>query len=127
VRDRKNEFRYKVADELTDLLDLPRGKFGRPDKAHQIIRAIQTAMTDALHRGEDIRIDGFGIFRIHTRPSKPNRQTFIMGRPAIKTSEIVVAPARKVVKFTPSEALRAMVNIDAPTTCVERRAIKSWK
>lgn len=56
--------RAVLADDISDLLRLPRGKHGECAKATAIVNAILRVIIDALRRGEEVRIPGLGTFRV---------------------------------------------------------------
>jgi nucleoid DNA-binding protein len=114
---------YDLAKYLHDLLQLPYPPNGDPKTGRKIIAGIKKAITDALHRGEDVKIKGFGIFRVVNH--KPTRvgSTFITQDPIFSPVPIDVKGYR-YVKFYPSSQLRAMLN--GGTTYDERKAMKLW-
>jgi integration host factor subunit beta len=57
---------------------------------------------DALHRGEEIELRGFGSFRFRTRDARAGRNP--------RTGEPVQVPPKKVLYFKPSKLLKNMIN-----------------
>jgi len=57
------------------------------------------AITDALRRGDEVRIHGFGNFTIQHRAARMGRNP--------RTGEAVPVPARKAVRFAASASLSA--------------------
>jgi nucleoid DNA-binding protein len=118
-------FQGNIARELHRLFDFP-DDHQRYTKARQIVRAVFEAITIGLRRGEDVRVNGFGIFRIIDYTPKPSRMHFIT-QSAIKSPALITHRTRKKVIFIPSEQLRAMVNgPKGPTTWDEQRAMSIW-
>lgn len=67
-------------------------------QALEVINFIFDSIVSALKKGEEVKIAGFGTFRVKERKA----------RTAInpKTGEKVEVPAKKVPKFTPSKNLK---------------------
>ena len=59
-------------------------------------------MKDALLRGEEIELRGFGSFRFRHRGSRSGRNP--------RTGEKVNVPPKKVLYFKPSKLLKEMIN-----------------
>jgi integration host factor subunit beta len=57
---------------------------------------------DALKRGEEIELRGFGSFRFRTRDARAGRNP--------RTGEPVQVPPKKVLYFKPSKLLKNMIN-----------------
>ncbi|HDJ23951.1 MAG: integration host factor subunit beta [Candidatus Aminicenantes bacterium 4484_214] len=57
---------------------------------------------EALLRGEEIELRGFGSFRFRTRNSRLGRNP--------RTGEQVKIPAKKIIYFKPSKLLKKMIN-----------------
>ena len=57
---------------------------------------------DALQRGEEIELRGFGSFRFRTRDARAGRNP--------RTDEPVLVPPKKVLYFKPSKLLKNMIN-----------------
>lgn len=62
-----------------------------------ILDAILQQMSDALARGEDVKLAGFGSFRTHVSPERVGRNP--------KTGEPALITERQRVTFRPSTAL----------------------
>ena len=67
-------------------------------EAERALSAFMEAVTEALSGGEEVRLSGFGTFRVVER--KPRR----MKNP--RTGEVMDIPAKRVVKFKPGSGLR---------------------
>ena len=57
---------------------------------------------DALQRGEEIELRGFGSFRFRQRQARPGRNP--------RTGEPLQVPPKKVLYFKPSKLLKSMIN-----------------
>ncbi len=57
---------------------------------------------EALLRGEEIELRGFGSFRFRKRGSRAGRNP--------RTGEAVLVPSKKVLYFKPSKILKIMIN-----------------
>jgi integration host factor beta subunit len=57
---------------------------------------------DALQRGEEIELRGFGSFRFRQRQARSGRNP--------RTGESVQVPPKKVLYFKPSKLLKSMIN-----------------
>ena len=60
------------------------------------------AMVEALDRGEKIKIPGFGVFKVRAKAARKGRNP--------KTGDRIEIPARRVVSFKPSGAVRKALN-----------------
>ena len=59
-------------------------------------------MREALERGEDVKLSGFGIFNLREKSQRPGRNP--------KTGEEIPITARRVVTFHASNKLKAQVD-----------------
>ena len=71
------------------------------EEAKRIIELVQTITEEAMERGEEVRISGFGIFRIIDRAARTAHN------PA--TGAPVEVPRRKVIIFKPSSKLKEKI------------------
>ncbi len=60
------------------------------------------AIKDAIQRGEEIELRGFGSFRFRQRDARSGRNP--------RTGEPVQVPPKKVLYFKPSKILKNMIN-----------------
>jgi nucleoid DNA-binding protein len=103
--------RNVLANTVAELLDIPYTFNRRTGPAAKAVNAIFAAITNALLRGEEVRIDGFGIFRIRTR--KPTRSPcyYFYGRKHKGTYwEVKDLPEKRYVVFLPSKPLKRLIN-----------------
>lgn len=113
----------QLAFLISELLDLPLDDHGEPKEGLRIVRAIITAITRALRRGESVVVRGFGIFRVV--PGVPRRTGHNFLTPTFDISPVpLTSRARSRVVFEPSEQVRAMLN--GGTTWDEHRAMEIW-
>ncbi len=70
--------------------------------AAEIIEDILDEINVALMRGEDVKLSGFGTFKLRSKKERMGRNP--------KTGESAVVTARRVVSFRPSAQLRDAVN-----------------
>lgn len=97
-----------LAKEIGDILDLPR--LGKRGEAWKIVNAVTKAITEALYRGEDVLVDGFGIFRVIETPPRRHGCYFFPHLGKGLHTEVTVIPAKKRVKFLPARDLVRIVN-----------------
>ncbi len=72
------------------------------DLAKKAVEAMFESITDAMHKGGDIRIPDFGTFKVATRKAREGRN------PA--TGKTIQIPETKVPKFTPAKKLKDGLN-----------------
>lgn len=81
----------------------------RVSKAYKIVGALVQAITEALQRGEDVSIPGFGIFRWRTKKAtRANCGYFFGGKGTVQMVKDI--PARRYVHFKPSKVLLRDLN-----------------
>lgn len=121
-----------LAKEIHRLLDLPLDN-KNPKLGRKIINTIFRTIKEALLRGEEVFINGFGTFKLRTpRPRVRNGlilTSYGRGRP----KDVVFIPTRYTphtqVIFQPSAALMAMINLPngrTTPTYKERRTQRCW-
>lgn len=66
-----------------------------------IVNKLFETIADALRKGQDVTILGFGTFKVAKLKAKKGRD--------LKTGEIINIPARKAPKFKASSNLKALV------------------
>ncbi len=118
-------FNGRLATEINELLDVQDENSGIPRTGYKLIRLIKKSMAAALHRGENVNIHGFGIFKIIERTPRTIKRPFIWHKPLTQSMEPFVHKPEKTVKFYPSVQLKAMRNPDSPS-CKERRTRAKW-
>lgn len=75
------------------------------EEAKRILELVQTITEEALERGEEVRLSGFGIFRIIDRAARTAHNP--------NTGEAVRVPGRKGIAFKPSSSLARKVRASA--------------
>jgi nucleoid DNA-binding protein len=114
---------------LHELFDWPLDKVKRyPSEGVRVVKAILQTITEALHRGEDVYIRGFGKFTVKCPREEHILPNLILGGhegQPIQSAIPVKIKGRKKVFFTPSIHLYAMVNPTDPSYH-SRRAMKLW-
>lgn len=84
--------RAEIVAKLTNHLELTH------QQATEAVAAVLEAMCQALRRGEEIELRGFGSFRFRQRRARTGRNP--------RTGTKVAVPAKKVVYFKPGKELR---------------------
>jgi integration host factor subunit alpha len=70
-------------------------------EAKEFVDAYFEAIREALERGENVKLSGFGNFQLRVKNQRPGRNP--------KTGEEIPISARRVVTFRPGQKLRARV------------------
>ena len=120
---------HHLADILTDILELPTIK-QYPAEGFKIAKAIFTTITNALQRGEEVYIKGFGKFKPITRKPRRTSNDFIYnghihGQPNVHATSPAERRPRTVIIFIPSYQLMALLNHKTPNHW-EARAMSIW-
>lgn len=104
----RNVTKHTLSREVADVLSLP--YCGKKGKAYDIVTAMFTSIREALLRGEEVRISGFGIFHTRTRPpTRKNRYYFPwLGLKGLH-SDTILLPEKRYVHFTPAKPLMRMI------------------
>lgn len=88
----KNEF----IDRVADLADMTKADAGKA------VDAVFAAITEALKKGDDVRIVGFGSFSVSKRAAREGRNP--------RTGEPIQIAASKQPKFTAGKGLKDELN-----------------
>lgn len=70
--------------------------------AAKAVEAVFSAITDALKKGEDVKLIGFGSFDVAERAAREGKNP--------RTGETIAIAAAKQVKFKPGSQLKEAVN-----------------
>lgn len=70
--------------------------------AYQAVDGVLNTIADALCKGEDIEIRGFGKFKVQMRSERTARD--------LRNGGTIVVPAHKVAVFHPCKTLRERLN-----------------
>jgi len=84
-----------IADRLFEEVGLNKRE------AKEFVDAYFEAIREALERGENVKLSGFGNFQLRDKNQRPGRNP--------KTGEEIPISARRVVTFRPGQKLRARV------------------
>jgi len=79
------------------------------DESSRLVETVLDLMSDALVRGESVKISSFGSFSSRQKSQRIGRNP--------KTGEEVVILPRKVLVFKPSQVLKAQVNERSKSEC----------
>jgi DNA-binding protein HU-beta len=71
-------------------------------EAGRAVEAFCSAVSDAMARGEEVRLPGFGNFAVAQRGERAGRN--------VRTGEAITIPAGKAVKFSAGARLKEAVN-----------------
>ena len=85
-----------LINKISRDLNIPR------QEAEEGVNLFFTSIKDAILRGEEIEIRGFGSFRLRKRTSRAGRNP--------RTGEPVKVPPKKVLYFKPSKLLKDSIN-----------------
>ena len=85
----------EIADQLFEEVGLNKRE------AKEFVDSFFEAVRDALERGENVKLSGFGNFQLREKNQRPGRNP--------KTGEEIPISARRVVTFRPGQKLRARV------------------
>ncbi|MGE6107865.1 integration host factor subunit alpha [Aeromonas sobria] len=75
-------------------------------EAKELVEAFFEEIRQALERGEQVKISGFGNFDLREKNQRPGRNP--------KTGEDIPISARRVVTFRPGQKLKARVETVEP-------------
>ena len=85
----------EIADRLFEEVGLNKRE------AKEFVDAYFEAIREALERGENVKLSGFGNFQLRKKNQRPGRNP--------KTGKEIPISARRVVTFRPGQKLRARV------------------
>ena len=71
-------------------------------KAVQIVEDYIELIKEALEKESKVMLSGFGSYEVRYKPARRGRNP--------QTGDTIILPARKVVKFKPSQMLRKALN-----------------
>ena len=84
-----------------DLVNEVLGIVDTKKTAHEAVDCMLSAITNALKKGEDVVLTGFGTFKVVKRKARKGRNP--------QTGEEIKIKASKAPKFTPGKALKDAV------------------
>lgn len=95
---------YDVIKEFGLIRGMP-----RTGLAHKIVSVIVKTITEALQRGETVRIHGLGTFKVRNRKAMGHEITYFDAtRVALRT--FTNLPSKQIVKFTPCDTILQELN-----------------
>lgn len=97
-----------LAREVADILELPYNT--RQGKAYEITKAILSVIVKGLRDGQPVKVDGFGIFELRTRPPTRRYHTFFGSKPLHR--ELTFIPETKYVIFKPTKPFVKELNYE---------------
>lgn len=71
-------------------------------RAGEAVDAVFDAITQALVKGDDVRLPAFGVFAVKDSPARTGRNP--------QTGEEVAVPASRKAKFRPGKALKEVLD-----------------
>lgn len=71
-------------------------------EATDVVELVFDSVKETLQRGDKVKVSGFGNFSVHGKNSRLGRNP--------QTGEEMTITARSVVKFKPSQVLKAILN-----------------
>lgn len=86
-----------------DIVEKVYAKIGFSKKeASELVELVFGTLKDVLHRGDKVKISGFGNFVVREKNERVGRNP--------QTGEQIKISARRVLTFRPSQVLKAMLN-----------------
>ena len=85
-----------IAEKVRDKLG-----FQRKDSV-ELVESVLEIMKNSLEAGEDIKISGFGNFKVRKKAARQGRNP--------QTGETIVISGRSVLTFKPSKVLKDYIN-----------------
>ena len=81
--------------------------------AGQAVKAVVSAILDALVAGDAVRVSGFGIFNVAARPARQGRNP--------QTGEAIQIAASKAVQFHAGKAVKDALNPPTPKGAARKK------
>ncbi len=89
-----------------DIVEKVYEKIGFSKKeASELVELVFNSLKETLHKGEKVKISGFGNFVVRAKNERNGRNP--------QTGEQIKISARRVLTFRPSQVLKAMLNGEA--------------
>lgn len=86
-----------------DIVEKVYEKIGFSKKeASELVELVFNSLKETLHKGEKVKISGFGNFLVRGKSERNGRNP--------QTGEQIKISARRVLTFRPSQVLKAMLN-----------------
>ena len=87
--------------------------------AGQAVKAVVSAILDALLAGEAVRVSGLGIFNVALRPAREGRNP--------RTGENIKIAASKAVRFHAGKAVKDALNPPPPKAAPRKKSVPPKK
>ena len=84
-----------------DLIDVVSITLNNKKAARLAVNSLLESITEALHRGDSVRLSGFGTFSTTMRKARKARNPH--------TGESIQVAEKRVARFTPAKALKSTV------------------
>ena len=75
---------------------------GTKKQAQAAVEAVFEAIAVAMEKGEEVRLVGFGTFKVSERAAREGKNP--------QTGAVIKIPAKKVARFIPGKALKDSIN-----------------
>lgn len=99
-----------IANSLFDEIGLTKRE------AKEIVELFFDQICEALAKGQQVKISGFGNFELHDKDERPGRNP--------KTGEMIPVSARRVVTFRSGQKLRARVEVYAGKNADDTKSVQ---
>ena len=99
-----------IANSLFDEIGLTKRE------AKEIVELFFDQICEALAKGQQVKISGFGNFELHDKDERPGRNP--------KTGEMIPVSARRVVTFRSGQKLRARVEVYAGKNTHDTKSVQ---
>lgn len=100
----KNKSRADITLKRTDIVKNVHNQTGLSSaESSDLVNSILDNISDALTNGNDVKLAGFGTFKISDKAERLGRNP--------KTNEEAVIKARRVVTFKPSNMIKKRINV----------------
>lgn len=100
-----------LANAVSDALGWPRN--ARQDKGYQVVTTLIKVLSEALQRGDRVKLDGLGIFELRTTPGR-KRSVWIYQDAKTRVRGVIDYPPVTKVIFKPSKTLNRALNEGNP-------------
>ena len=85
-----------------DLVNAVAEVTGTKKQATAAVEAVFDAIAGAMEKGEEVRLIGFGTFKVSERAAREGKNP--------QTGAMIKIPAKKVARFIPGKALKDSIN-----------------
>ncbi len=85
-----------------DLVNAVSNVTGTKKEAQAAVEAVFEAIAGALEKGDEVRVIGFGTFKVAERAAREGKNP--------QTGAKIKIPAKKVARFVPGKALKDAIN-----------------